>query len=128
MQKAKQLLSNANKIVVLTGAGISADSGIPSFRGGASSFYNNPTSMLFATPIGWQIAPNKAWELFEEKLWKVIQETKPNLAHASISHLPIITTNIDGFHQRAGSKYVIELHGNCDRYKCITNGHKFKGS
>ena len=105
--------------VVLTGAGVSADSGIPTFRGERGLWRNYRPEDL-ATPEAFARDPLLVWEWYE---WRrgLVREAKPNAAHLAIARLPnaiVVTQNVDGLHQRAGSKDVIELHGNLFRTRC----------
>ena len=105
---------------MLTGAGVSADSGIPTFRGEGGLWRNYRPEDL-ATPEAFARNPLLVWEWYE---WRrgVVRNAKPNAAHIAIAAIPnvlVVTQNIDGLHQRAGSKDVIELHGNLFRARCV---------
>ncbi|HEX9406610.1 MAG TPA: NAD-dependent deacylase [Thermoanaerobaculia bacterium] len=106
--------------VVLTGAGVSADSGIPTFRS-EGGLWRNYRAEDLATPEAFARNPLLVWEWYE---WRrsLVRDAKPNAAHLAIAKLPntlVVTQNIDGLHQRAGSKEVIELHGNIFRTRCV---------
>src|SRR5713226_6873827 len=93
------------RTVVLTGAGVSADSGIPTFRGEAGLWRNFRAEDL-ATPEAFARDPLLVWEWYE---WRrsIVRDAKPNDAHLAIARLPnalLVTQNVDGLHQRAGSK------------------------
>ncbi|PYQ48774.1 MAG: NAD-dependent protein deacylase [Acidobacteria bacterium] len=108
------------KIVVLTGAGVSADSGIPTFRG-AGGLWRNYRAEDLATPEAFARSPLLVWEWYE---WRrsIVREAEPNAAHRAIASLAkalVVTQNVDGLHQRAGSQNVIELHGNLFRTRCV---------
>jgi NAD-dependent deacetylase len=110
-------------IAVLTGAGISADSGIPTFRG-AGGLWRNVRPEDLATPQAFERDPVLVWEWYE---WRraLIRDAKPNAAHEAIARLEetfVVTQNVDGLHARAGSKRVIELHGNIFRVRCTREG------
>src|SRR5687768_10712097 len=101
------------RVVVFTGAGVSADSGIPTFRG-AGGLWRNFRSEDLATPHAFAADPHLVWEWYE---WRreLIRNAKPNAAHEAIARLPdavVVTQNVDNLHARAGSHVVIELHGN----------------
>src|SRR5207245_9139428 len=107
------------KIVVLTGAGVSADSGIPTFRG-QGGLWRNYRAEDLATPEALARNPLLVWEWYE---WRrsIVREAEPNAAHraiASLAEAQVVTQNVDGLHQRAGSQNVIELHGNLFRTRC----------
>jgi NAD-dependent deacetylase len=110
-------------IAVLTGAGVSADSGIPTFRG-AGGLWRNFRSEDLATPEAFRRDPALVWEWYE---WRrgLIRQAKPNAAHEAIARLPdaaVVTQNVDGLHARAGSRNIIELHGNIFRVRCTREG------
>ena len=104
------------RVVVFTGAGVSADSGIPTFRG-ADGLWRNFRAEDLATPEAFARDPELVWEWYE---WRrgIISAAEPNAAHRAIARLedaPVVTQNVDGLHARAGSRNVIELHGNIFR-------------
>jgi NAD-dependent protein deacetylase/lipoamidase len=110
-------------VVVFTGAGVSADSGIPTFRG-ARGLWRNFRSEDLATPEAFWRDPKLVWEWYE---WRrdLIREAQPNAAHEAIARLSgalVVTQNVDGLHTRAGSRHVIELHGNIFRVRCVREG------
>ncbi len=125
----KQTLHNAKQVVVLTGAGISAESGVPTFRDAQTGLWAKYDPMDLATPEAFQRNPRLVWEWYR---WRreLVAKAQPNPGHLAlvkmqtdIPKFTIITQNIDGLHQRAGSQFVIELHGNLTRNKCVDNGH-----
>ena len=110
-------------VVVMTGAGVSADSGIPTFRG-AGGLWRNFRAEDLATPQAFQRDPRLVWEWYE---WRrgLIRDAKPNAAHEAIARLGdavIVTQNVDGLHARAGSADIVELHGNIFRVRCVREG------
>ncbi len=118
------------KIAVLTGAGISAESGIPTFRG-PSGIWKTFKPEELATPQAFERDPKLVWEWYD---WRrsIIKKAKPNKGHILIAHLEqlfedflLITQNVDGLHQKAGSKKVVELHGNIWRVLCTACGKKY---
>ncbi|HEX2061528.1 MAG TPA: NAD-dependent deacylase [Thermoanaerobaculia bacterium] len=111
------------RVVVMTGAGVSADSGIPTFRGPGGLWRNFHPEEL-ATPQAFGRDPQLVWEWYE---WRrgLIREAKPNAAHEALARLPgalIVTQNVDGLHARAGSRDIVELHGNIFRVRCVREG------
>jgi NAD-dependent deacetylase len=107
-------------VVVLTGAGVSADSGIPTFRG-EGGLWRNFRAEDLATPEAFARNPLLVWEWYE---WRrsIVRKAEPNAAHraiASLSDALVVTQNVDGLHHRAGSQNVIELHGNLFRARCV---------
>lgn len=112
-----------SKIVVFTGAGISAESGIPTFRGKGGLWEKYDPAMV-ATAEALKLRPAKVWEMHDE-LRQTIDSCKPNPAHQAIAELEmyfndvtVITQNVDNYHQDAGSTNILELHGNAWRVKC----------
>lgn len=117
-------LQNAHRICVLTGAGISAESGIPTFRGAQTGLWANYNPEELASPEGFSRDPALVWNWYA---WRreLISKAAPNPSHYALARLEkilpeleIITQNVDGFHQRAGSQNVIEIHGNIHRNRC----------
>jgi len=132
---ANQLISNTEKsISFLTGAGISASAGIPTFRG-KDGLWKNYDVTKFATPEGFRENPELVWEWYAWRQEK-IAAAAPTPSHKAISKFEeelsrilnkdvyVITQNVDGLHQRAGSSKVIELHGSIWRIKCTKCSHK----
>jgi len=116
-------LSDAKKVVFVTGAGISQESGIPTFRG-KNGLWRNYDAMKLATIDAFYDNPRLVWEWYNERR-KNIFSAEPNLGHKAIAELEkfvkvvVLTQNIDGLHQRAGSTEVLELHGSIVKIKCI---------
>ena len=115
-------LKNAEKIVFVTGAGISQESGIPTFRG-KDGHWRKHDPMKLATIDAFYEDPKLVWEWYEDRR-KNILAAQPNPGHKAITELEkyakvvVLTQNIDGLHQRAGSTNVLELHGSIIRIKC----------
>jgi NAD-dependent deacetylase len=115
-------LRDAKKIVFVTGAGISQESGIPTFRG-KDGLWRNYDPMKLATIDAFYDNPELVWEWYNERR-KNIFSAEPNLGHRAIAELEkfvkvvVLTQNIDGLHQRAGSTEVLELHGSIVKIKC----------
>ncbi len=115
-------IRDAKKIVFVTGAGISQESGIPTFRG-KDGYWKKYDPMQLATIDAFYQNPKLVWEWYEDRR-KNILAAQPNKGHVAISDLAkymdvvVLTQNIDGLHQRAGSKQVFELHGSIIRIKC----------
>ncbi len=121
-EQVRDVLKRAEKIVIVTGAGISQESGIPTFRG-KDGLWRNYDAMQLATIDAFYDNPKLVWEWYTERRANIF-EAKPNPGHDAISELEkhckcvILTQNIDGLHQRAGSSDVYELHGSIVRIKC----------
>jgi NAD-dependent deacetylase len=128
--RLKSLLSKKTKVVALTGAGISAESGVPTFRG-EDGLWKKFRPEELATFDAFMANPQLVWEWYEYRR-KIIEEIKPNPGHLALvdfqnhfEKFDLITQNVDGLHHQAGSKKVIELHGNIMRNKCIRCGRKY---
>ncbi len=122
-----ELLSGSARVLVLTGAGVSAESGVPTFRGGNTSavWKGIPFNVISSAEM---VAGDldTVWEWFDYRR-NLLREIRPNPAHFEIARwqewfteLALVTQNIDGLHQKAGSKDVIELHGNIWRARCVS--------
>ena len=121
-ESVAEKLKIAKKIVFVTGAGISQESGIPTFRG-KDGLWRKYDPMKLATIDAFYDDPKLVWEWYEDRR-KNILAAKPNLGHIAIADLEkykdvcVLTQNIDGLHQRAGSSKVYELHGSIIKIKC----------
>ena len=116
IEQVISLLQDSKFTVALTGAGISAESGVPTFRGNDGLWKQYDATQL-ATPRAFSKNPKLVWEWYSWRI-NLIRKAKPNPAHVCLSKLEsngllntIITQNVDNLHQRAGSKNVLELHG-----------------
>ncbi|MDD4310260.1 MAG: NAD-dependent deacylase [Candidatus Cloacimonetes bacterium] len=117
-----------SKVIVLTGAGISAESGIGTFRA-ANGLWENHNVQDIASPEGFKRNPCLVWQ-FYKKRWLQSQEAMPNPAHFALVKLEqylgdgfrLITQNVDGLHSRAGSSRVWEIHGSLNRCYCTNCG------
>lgn len=116
------------RLAALTGAGISAESGVPTFRGSDGLWQQMSMAELF-TPQALAEQPLLAWQLYDE-LRTRIAATQPNAGHRALVELgrqrtlAVITQNIDGLHQRAGSEGVLELHGTLWQLRCDACGYR----
>jgi NAD-dependent deacetylase len=123
LHRAADLLERARRVVVLTGAGVSAESGIPTFRG-AGGLWRGLDPMRLATPQAFEANPKLVWEFYN---WRrgIVAGAQPNPAHRALADLQgrvadfrLVTQNVDRLHQRAGNRDVIELHGNLQEVRC----------
>ena len=118
----KDQIKDIKKIIFVTGAGISQESGIPTFRG-EGGLWRNHDAMQLATIDAFYDDPKLVWEWYNERR-KNIFEATPNPGHKAIAELEkytevvVLTQNIDGLHQKSGSSKVLELHGSIVRIKC----------
>jgi NAD-dependent deacetylase len=121
-------LKKAKKIVFVTGAGISQESGIPTFRGN-DGLWRNYDAMKLATIDAFYDNPKLIWEWYNERRQNIFA-AEPNLGHKAIAELEkfskvvVLTQNIDGLHQIAGSSKVLELHGSIVKIKCTVCDYK----
>lgn len=120
--------ASAKTVAVLTGAGVSAESGVPTFRDAQTGLWAKYNPEDLATPRAFRRNPRLVWEWYA---WRrqLVAQAKPNPAHLALAEMEklfpqfhLITQNVDGLHQRAGSRKVIELHGNITRTKCFDEG------
>jgi len=127
IEQARRRLAEAQSVAVLTGAGISAESGIPTFRG-AGGLWNNYRFEDLATPEAFARDPSLVWEWYN---WRreAIAKAAPNAAHKALvkleiakPHFTLITQNVDGLHDLAGSGRILKLHGDIWRMRCTTCG------
>jgi len=125
-QRLAKIILTSKKVVALTGAGISTESGIPDFRGPSGLWKQvNPS---LATIQSYRLFPEAFW-YFMIKTANLILKAKPNRAHYALTELErlgklscVITQNVDGLHLKAGSKNVVELHGNMREAVCLSCG------
>ncbi len=123
-EAADALLSRRN-VVALTGAGISVDSGIPAFRG-TQGMWEKYDPMEYATIGAFFRDPEKVWTMLSEMV-DLLSRASPNPAHVGLAEMEkmgilrsVITQNVDGLHQAAGSRRVIEFHGNAEELVCLS--------
>lgn len=125
---AADLLRSARSIVVFTGAGVSAESGIPTYRSGSDGLWSAQNMERFANPSGYARNLPESYEWYRARALTAL-DVQPNAAHRAIAALTtarrgvtLVTQNIDSLHQRAGSADVIELHGNLRECRCEACG------
>ncbi|HEX8141726.1 MAG TPA: NAD-dependent deacylase [Pyrinomonadaceae bacterium] len=125
----RRRFAEAQSVLVLTGAGVSAESGVPTFRGGggATVWKGLPFDVISSAGMLERDLP-AVWEWFDYRRG-LLKNLSPNAAHLALASwqdrfpdFTLVTQNIDGLHQSAGSRQVIELHGNIHRAHCITCG------
>ncbi len=125
IKRAVDILKNANLAVAFSGAGISVASGIPPFRG-KDGLWSKYDPVMFDIDFFMQ-NPDESWRLIKEIFYSLISKAKPNPAHYALAKLqyPVITQNIDGLHQEAGSLEVVEFHGTAKTLTCTKCKAKF---
>ena len=125
-----EALRAARQVAVLTGAGISAESGVPTFRDAQTGLWAQYDPAELATPQAFRRNPRLVWDWYQ---WRreLVSRAAPNAGHLALAQLEasfsqpgrrfdLITQNVDGLHQRAGSRSLIELHGSLWRTKCFS--------
>jgi len=127
IDQAAVLLAPANRVAVLTGAGISAESGVPTFRG-EEGLWRHFRAEELATPEAFARDPKLVWEWYDWRRAK-ISGVRPNPGHAVLANwedifanFVLITQNVDGLHDAAGSRNLLELHGNIWKMRCTAEG------
>ena len=121
-------LKNADKVLLLTGAGMSAESGVATFRDDQTGLWEKYRPEDLATPAAFRANPQLVWDWYEERRQK-IRNVHPHAGHLALvameqyfEHFLLVTQNVDSLHQQAGSSNVIELHGNIMSSVCSESG------
>ncbi len=129
VKDAVRWLAGVRRLVVLTGAGVSKESGIPTFREAQDGLWAQYDPMEMASKEGFLRNPKLVWSWYEHRFGMVLS-AQPNAGHRAIVDLEqlfpsvtVVTQNIDGLHKAAGSAHVLELHGSIRRYKCLSGRH-----
>ncbi len=124
IEEAARLIEKSDYMTALTGAGISAESGIPTFRG-KDGLWNKYRPEELATPQAFATNPQLVWEWYAWRM-RIMFDAKPNYAHEALAELErlgilkaVITQNVDDLHERAGSKNVLHLHGSLRVVRCV---------
>jgi len=125
---AARALAGSRSLAMLTGAGISAESGVPTFRDAQTGLWARFDPLQLATPTAFAIHPKVVWDWYA---WRreLVAKVQPNPAHDALVEIErrvpdclLITQNVDDLHRRAGSRKLVELHGNIGRVKCSREG------
>ncbi len=129
IEEAAKLLARSRFAIAFTGAGISAESGVPTFRG-FNGLWKKHRPEELATPEAFRKDPYLVWEFYRWRMG-LIRKAKPNRAHYALAELErmgilkaVITQNVDDLHREAGTKNLIELHGNIFRVKCTSCNYR----
>ena len=129
-EEIRQCVLNAKRVIALTGAGISAESGVPTFRG-EDGLWQNYRAEELATPHAFRKDPELVWKWYD---WRrgIIGKAQPNPGHEALVKMEafyprftLITQNVDGLHRKVGSRNVIEIHGNLWRVRCTEEQKTF---
>ncbi|XP_071773127.1 NAD-dependent protein deacylase sirtuin-5, mitochondrial-like [Centroberyx gerrardi] len=132
MSEFRKVFSKAKHIAIITGAGVSAESGVPTFRGAGGTWRKWQTQDL-ATPEAFSRNPSRVWEFYHYRRELALSK-KPNAAHLAIAEcearlrkqgrsVVVITKTIDDLHRQAGSKHVLKIHGSLVETRCVSCGH-----
>lgn len=125
--KLQSLLIPSTRVVVFTGAGISAESGVPTFRG-QDGLWNEFRVEDLATPQAFAAHPKRVWEWYS---WRreLISRIEPNMGHLAVARFEkffsdfcLVTQNVDGLHDRAGNERILKLHGDIWEVRCVSCG------
>ncbi|WP_127504259.1 SIR2 family NAD-dependent protein deacylase [Actinoplanes solisilvae] len=123
MREAADLIARAERLVVFTGAGMSAESGVPTFRDALTGLWARFDAQTLATPEAYDRDPALVWGWYE---WRreLVERVSPNAGHEAVAALPatVITQNVDDLHERAGSPNVTHLHGSLFTPRCSSCG------
>lgn len=128
LDEAIALLRSAKKISALTGAGVSKESGIPTFREAQTGLWAKYDPEKLATPEGFLKDPRLVWTWYDYRR-NLVSQAQPNAGHIALADLQdilpvtVVTQNVDGLHARAGSRDIIELHGSILKFFCFDNRH-----
>ena len=131
--EARRLLEQSRRVVVLTGAGISTDSGIPDFRGPRGVWTKNPEAEKMATLSAYVADPELRRRAWRNRLTSPMWSSEPNAGHRALVELErggrldtLVTQNIDGLHQKAGTDptRIVEIHGTALEVMCLTCGDR----
>lgn len=129
LERAARRLAEAERVVAATGAGMSKESGIPTFRDALDGLWSQYDPEELATRRGFARAPARVWGWYNYRRG-LMSATEPHGGHYALARLEelvpelvVVTQNIDGMHLRAGSLTVLELHGNINRFKCFERDH-----
>ncbi|MBK9748557.1 MAG: NAD-dependent deacylase [Anaerolineae bacterium] len=124
IRQAAALIKASERLVVLTGAGVSKESGVPTFRDALDGLWAKYDPMRLATPQAFASNPKLVWEFYEYRR-RLMSPAQPNPAHQALAELErriptlqIITQNVDDLHEQAGSTRIIRLHGKISANKC----------
>lgn len=136
MHEVADLLANAKHVVVMTGAGVSAESGIPTFRDALEGLWSTYSPQQLATPEAFARDPELVSRWYDERRMAVLK-CKPNPGHYALAKMEssmsaagreftLLTQNVDGLHVRAGSERVVELHGSLTTWRCTETGRTYR--
>lgn len=124
IRRAADLLATARSIAVLTGAGVSAESGVATFRDAQAGLWTRFDPQQLASQEGFAADPGLVWRWYMQRL-TMVEQAQPNPGHRALAQLEqlapsvtLVTQNVDDLHERAGSRTVLHLHGSIARFRC----------
>jgi NAD-dependent deacetylase len=129
LERAAERLGRARRVVAFTGAGVSAESGVPTFRGAGGLWQGRPVEEV-ATPEGFAADPCRVWRFYDERR-RNLAGCRPNPAHAVLARwqdrfasYTLVTQNVDSLHEDAGARSVLHLHGSIWAVRCTACGRE----
>lgn len=134
LERAASILKDARKVVVATGAGMSHDSGVPTFRDAMTGLWArfDPHELANAQAFTKRPARVFGWYVWR---WNLVHRAEPHAGYGALVRMEkkfdeflVVTQNVDGLHRRSGSRDVVELHGSLDAFRCFDNGHHYDSS
>jgi NAD-dependent deacetylase len=133
VERAAAVLVSARRVVVSTGAGMSAESGIPTFRDALDGLWSRFDPAQLATEEGFRADPRRVWSWYAWRRAR-IAACAPHAGHFAVAelqrllpHVSLVTQNVDGLHAAAGASEVVELHGSIRRLRCLDAAHPYDG-
>lgn len=130
-RRAVELLAEARDVLVITGAGMSQESGVPTFRDAQTGLWARYDPMELATPEAFRRHPARVFGWYAWRL-RQVRAAQPHAGHRALAaierffpRLTVVTQNVDGLHRRAGSRDVVELHGSLEAFRCADRGHSY---
>jgi NAD-dependent deacetylase len=132
LERAASILANAKQLVVSTGAGMSRDSGVPTFRDAMTGLWARFDPQELANAQAFLSRPARVfgWYLWR---WNLVHKAIPHAGYHALvrmekafEDLLVVTQNVDGFHRRVGTRDVVELHGSMEAFRCFDNAHPFE--
>lgn len=124
IEEAARVLTEAQSVLCLTGAGVSAESGIATFRDAQTGLWANFDPQTLASQAGFAADPGLVWRWYMERL-SAVEQSQPNPGHYALAalaqrveRLTLVTQNIDDLHERAGSEGVLHIHGQITKFRC----------
>lgn len=125
-ESARRLVDKASSIVAFTGAGMSAESGLATYRSPKSGLWENVDPTAMASIDAWARDPEPMWQWYLARREQAAQ-AEPNAGHRALAGIPVITQNIDDLHERGGAEDVVHLHGSLFEFRCTMCSRPYRG-